>query len=64
MTDRLPDVRREALDAAGLGRKQLLEAITLTGHYSMIGIILNSFEVPPFAEYAADPVPWTVTLRG
>ncbi len=30
---------------AELGRQQLLETITLTGHYSLIGLVINGFDV-------------------
>ena len=32
---------------AELGDKQLVEAVTLAGHYSLIGFVLNGFAVPP-----------------
>ncbi len=28
-----------------LGRQQLLETITLAGHYSLIGLVINGFDV-------------------
>jgi 4-carboxymuconolactone decarboxylase len=30
-----------------LGRKQLVEVVSLVGHYNFIGILLGAFEVPP-----------------
>ena len=30
-----------------LGQRTLVEVVTLAGHYSMIGLILNGFAVPP-----------------
>ncbi len=30
-----------------LGRQQLLETITLTGHYTLIGLVINGFDVTP-----------------
>ncbi len=30
---------------AELGRQQVLETITLTGHYSLIGLVINGFDV-------------------
>ena len=32
---------------AELGRQQLVEAVALAGHYSLIGFIVNGFGVPP-----------------
>jgi 4-carboxymuconolactone decarboxylase len=32
---------------AELGRQQLIEAVTLAGHYSLIGLTVNAFDVPP-----------------
>ena len=32
---------------AELGRRELVEVVTITGHYSLIGLILNGFDVPP-----------------
>jgi 4-carboxymuconolactone decarboxylase len=32
---------------AELGRQQLLETVALTGHYSLIGLVVNAFEVAP-----------------
>ena len=30
-----------------LGRQQLLETITLTGHYTLIGLVINGFDLTP-----------------
>jgi 4-carboxymuconolactone decarboxylase len=30
---------------AELGHRQLVEAVTLTGHYSLIGLVVNAFDV-------------------
>ena len=32
---------------AELGRQQLLETITLAGHYTLIGLLINGFDVTP-----------------
>jgi hypothetical protein len=32
---------------ADLGERQLVEVVALTGHYSLIGLLLNGFAVPP-----------------
>ncbi len=32
---------------AELGRQQLLETITLAGHYNLIGLVINGFDVTP-----------------
>lgn len=32
---------------AELGRQQLIETVVLTGHYSLIGLVVNSFDVGP-----------------
>jgi 4-carboxymuconolactone decarboxylase len=32
---------------AELGERELVEAVTLTGHYTMIGYLINGFAVPP-----------------
>ena len=32
---------------AELGEQQLVELVALVGYYAMIGVVLNSFEVPP-----------------
>ena len=32
---------------AELGRQQLIEAIALAGHYSLIGLTVNAFDVAP-----------------
>ena len=32
---------------AELGRQQLIEAVTLAGHYSLIGLTVNAFDVAP-----------------
>ncbi|HEX6436492.1 MAG TPA: carboxymuconolactone decarboxylase family protein [Candidatus Binatia bacterium] len=32
---------------AELGRQQLIEAVTLAGHYSLIGLAVNAFDVAP-----------------
>lgn len=32
---------------AELGRQQLIETVVLTGHYSLIGLVVNSFDVAP-----------------
>jgi len=32
---------------AELGERQLVELVALVGYYGLIGVILNSFEVPP-----------------
>jgi 4-carboxymuconolactone decarboxylase len=47
-------LRTRALDDAlyarareELGERQLVELVTLVGHYSLIGFILNGFEIPP-----------------
>jgi len=32
---------------AELGRGQLVEVVTLPGHYTLIGFVLNGFDVPP-----------------
>ena len=31
---------------AELGRQQLVEVVALIGHYSLVGLVLNAFEVP------------------
>ena len=31
---------------ADLGQRQLIEVVTLTGHYNMISMVVNGFEVP------------------
>lgn len=30
-----------------LGQKQLVELVALAGHYSLIGLVLGGFDVPP-----------------
>ena len=30
-----------------LGQRQLIELVALVGHYSLIGLTLGAFEVPP-----------------
>ena len=30
-----------------LGRQQLVEAVALAGHYSLIGLVVNGFDVAP-----------------
>ena len=32
---------------AELGRQQLIETIALTGHYSLVGLVVNGFDVKP-----------------
>lgn len=32
---------------AGLGRQQLIETVALAGHYSLIGLTVNAFDVAP-----------------
>jgi hypothetical protein len=32
---------------AELGRQQLIETVVLTGHYSLIGLVVNGFDVAP-----------------
>ena len=32
---------------AELGEQQLVELVALVGYYNLIGVVLNSFEVPP-----------------
>ena len=32
---------------AELGRTQLVEVVALTGHYGLVGLVLNGFAVPP-----------------
>jgi 4-carboxymuconolactone decarboxylase len=32
---------------AELGRRQLIETVALTGHYNLVGLITNAFDVPP-----------------
>jgi 4-carboxymuconolactone decarboxylase len=32
---------------ADLGEQQLVELVTLTGFYNLLGVVLNTFEVPP-----------------
>ncbi len=32
---------------AELGERQLVELVTLVGHYGLVGLVLNSFEIPP-----------------
>ena len=32
---------------AELGQTQLIETVTLVGYYSLIGVVINGFEVPP-----------------
>jgi 4-carboxymuconolactone decarboxylase len=32
---------------AALGEKQLVELVALVGYYNLIGVVLNSFDVPP-----------------
>jgi hypothetical protein len=45
-THTLPEaLYRQAL--AELGRQQLIEAIALAGHYSLIGLTVNAFDVAP-----------------
>ncbi|MEA2642855.1 MAG: 4-carboxymuconolactone decarboxylase [Chloroflexota bacterium] len=45
-THRIPDeLFKQAQDE--LGTETLVEAVTLTGHYHMIGLLLNGFDVPP-----------------
>jgi 4-carboxymuconolactone decarboxylase len=36
---------------AAFGLEGLIEAVTCTGFYGMIGLILNSFEIPPQPGY-------------
>lgn len=35
---------------AELGRTELVETVTLVGHYSLVGLIINGFDVPPMAD--------------
>jgi 4-carboxymuconolactone decarboxylase len=35
---------------AELGRQQLIETVTLAGHYGLVGFVVNAFEVEPPAE--------------
>ena len=35
---------------AELGTRQLVELVTLVGHYSLVGLVLNAFAVPPLGE--------------
>jgi alkylhydroperoxidase family enzyme len=35
---------------AELGTQQLVEAVTLTGLYGMIGLVIKAFDVPPAAD--------------
>jgi hypothetical protein len=30
---------------AELGRRQLIETVALTGHYSLVGLVVNGFDV-------------------
>jgi len=32
---------------AELGEQQLVELVTLVGHYTLVGLVLNGFAVPP-----------------
>ncbi len=32
---------------AELGRRQLIETVALAGHYSLVGLLVSAFEVPP-----------------
>jgi hypothetical protein len=32
---------------AALGREGIIEAVTCAGLYAMIGLVLNTFEIPP-----------------
>jgi 4-carboxymuconolactone decarboxylase len=32
---------------AELGQRQLIEAVVLLGHYGIVGLVLNAFDVPP-----------------
>lgn len=32
---------------AELGRQQLIETVTLTGHYGLVALVVNGFDVPP-----------------
>ena len=32
---------------AALGRDGIIEAVTCAGFYAMIGLVLNTFEIPP-----------------
>ena len=32
---------------AELGRQQLVETVALTGHYSLIGLVVNGFDMTP-----------------
>src|SRR5919206_4869671 len=43
---RLPD-ELYARAATELGERQLIELVALAGHYSLIGLTLGAFEVPP-----------------
>jgi 4-carboxymuconolactone decarboxylase len=43
---RLPD-DLYARAVAELGERQLIELVALAGHYSLIGLTLGAFDVPP-----------------
>jgi alkylhydroperoxidase family enzyme len=43
----LGDERWEALRAAGLSEKELIELPMLTGHYEMLAMTLNALRIPP-----------------
>jgi hypothetical protein len=45
-THELPDALY-ARGLAELGRQQLIETVALAGHYSLIGLAVNAFDVAP-----------------